>query len=97
MTGAGHRLDDAADLFAVARCGGGDGSGRLDRRRGELVDRLAFVAQDADVDSISTEIETSVQHEKWASLVAPGFDAGSVSPGRPSFIAFLSGSEGALL
>src|SRR3954449_2314781 len=87
--GSGHRLDDGGDRLFV----NSDLRDQVSKTvgvgwRGRARDELSVVAQDADVEAPAAEIQSSVQHGMRASFGGSGFDAGSVSPGRPSFIAF---------
>ena len=68
--GAGHRLDHRADRLAVDLLdSASERSQRVDvGRDGELVEVLSLIGEQADVELASTEIESSVQHVKRASL-----------------------------
>jgi hypothetical protein len=72
--GPGHRLDHGADGLGVrlldsARERSQRASvGRNDR----LVELFALIAEKADIDFLSTQVESSVQHVKRASLVCLG-------------------------
>jgi hypothetical protein len=73
--GAGHRLDDGADGLSVdlldpAR----EGSQRVGvGRDGELVEMLSLIAQQADVNFLSTEIESQRATVERASSVLVGW------------------------
>jgi hypothetical protein len=62
--GAGHRLDHRADGLAVGlRDPAGEAFQRVDVwGDGELVEVFSVVAQKADVEALSAEIQSGVQH-----------------------------------
>ena len=62
--GAGHRLDHRADGLAVDLLDpAGEALQRVDVwGDGELVEVLSVIAQQADVEALSAEIQSGVQH-----------------------------------
>jgi len=72
---AGHRLDDGADGLTVHLVDSPrERSQRVDvGTDGELVEMLSLLREQTDVNFPSTEIESSVQHMKRASLVLLGW------------------------
>jgi hypothetical protein len=59
---AGHRLDHRPHPLALEALGEMAQPVRI-RRRGGLLDELAGVVDQADVDPASTQIQSSVQHK----------------------------------
>jgi hypothetical protein len=47
----------------------------LVRRRAELIDQLAPIPQNTNIDALAAEIETSMQHWNWASFGGSLVDA----------------------
>jgi hypothetical protein len=80
--GAGHRLDDGADRLAVDLVdAAGEPSQRVDVGwNAELVKVLSVLGEQADINFLSTQVESSVQHVKRASSVLVFRDTTSVSP-----------------
>ena len=72
--GSGHRLDDRADRLVVELVDAtGQGPQRVDIGwHGELIKMLPATGEQADIELPSTQIESSVQHVKRASLVPLG-------------------------
>ena len=62
--GAGHRLDHRADRLAVDLLDpAGEGPQRVDiGRDSELVEVLSLIAEQADIEALSAEIQSGVQH-----------------------------------
>ena len=62
--GAGHRLDHRADGLAVGLVDpAGEALQRVDVwGDGELVEVLSVIAQQADVEALTAEIQSGVQH-----------------------------------
>jgi hypothetical protein len=82
--GAGHRLDNGAHRLTPAFDAPDEAYEVVEvGRRLELLDDLALVGEQADVEAVSTHVESSVQHDEWASSGGSWFDAGSVSPRGP--------------
>jgi hypothetical protein len=63
-TGTGHRLDHGADRLAIDLADPpGQGPPRVSvRRTGELVEMLAPIGQQTDIDLPPAQIQPSVQH-----------------------------------
>jgi hypothetical protein len=82
QAGAGHRLDDAADGLCMDLVDSSrEPLQRIDVRwNGELVEVLSLLGEQADINLLSAEIESSVQHVKRASLVLGWWTPLSVSP-----------------
>jgi hypothetical protein len=68
---SGHRLDHGADRFGVDLLDpASEGLQRVDVGwDGELVKVLSVIGEQADIEFLATEVESSVQHVKRASLV----------------------------
>src|ERR1039458_10611374 len=58
------------------------------RRRGELLDQLAVLREQTDIQTFATQIQSSMQHCDRASSRLVLGDKRSLPPRRPSFIAF---------
>jgi hypothetical protein len=84
--GAGHRLDHRADRLSVdLRDPAGEPSQRVDvGRDGELVEMRSLLGEQADVELLATEIESSVQHVSGPPWCSFSVNTASVSPGGPS-------------
>ena len=81
--GAGHRLDDGADGLTMNLVDSPrEGPQRVDVRwNDELVQMFSLLGEQADVDFLSTEIESSVQHVERVLLGARfSVNTASVSP-----------------
>jgi hypothetical protein len=62
----GHRLDHRPDRLSLQPRGQMTQTIGIGRRR-RVLDHLAGIVDQADVEPTSTQIQTSVQHERWAS------------------------------
>ena len=91
---AGHRLDHPAHRQPIAADTARQAPQALGvRRRGELLDHFRMLREQADIEPVATQIQSSVQHEDGPPRARSSVDTRSVSPGRPSFIAFQTSSE----
>jgi hypothetical protein len=86
QTRAVHRLDHRAHPMPSKTHRQAAQAIGVRRRRG-LSDQLAALVEQTDVQSTSTQIQSSVQHERWASSSSLLNSTLSVAPRRPPFIA----------
>jgi hypothetical protein len=71
----GHRLDDGRDRLGVDLVDpAGEPPQRVDvGRDDELIEMLSPLGEQADIELLATEIESGMQHLRWASLVRFGW------------------------
>ena len=86
-----HRLDHSPHPTTGKTAGKTAQPVGVRRHRG-LADQLATLVKQTDVKPTSTQIQSSVQHERWASSSSLLNNTPSVPPRRPSFIAVLCDS-----
>ena len=77
--GAIHRFHDPANWLPIH----GHPTGKpvqavAIRGRGEAVDQLPLIGDQADIDSFATQIQTNMQHDDF--LLSPARQAGSILP-----------------